>query len=80
MSDKFKINPFTGELDNVGDLGLSGGILTGDLEFPVTGYIMNDGTNRWRVTINSSGAIVTTLIVDDAGTPMGLLLSLTYAA
>ena len=59
---------------------IAGDVMTGDLEFPVTGFIMNDGTNRWRVTIDTDGALVTTLIPVTTGTPIGLLLSLTYAA
>ena len=59
---------------------ITGSVMTGDLEFPSTGFIMNDGTNRWRVTILSTGNLVTTLIAAGAttGQPMGLLLALTY--
>lgn len=35
--------------------------LTGQLQFPVDGFKMNDGTNNWTVTINTDGAIVTTV-------------------
>lgn len=43
-----------------------GEVLTGDYEFPVTGFIMNDGSKRYRVTVDSTGHLVTTEIV--AGT------------
>lgn len=55
---------------------------TGTHEFPVTGFIMqaSDGS-RWYVTIDSSGTLVTTVIASGGvGSPMGLLLSITYAA
>lgn len=51
---------------------LIGSVMTGDLEFPVTGFIMNDGTNRWRVTINTDGSLQTDIIsVTTNGSPMG---------
>ena len=65
-------------------VNISGDTMTGDLNFPTTGFIMNSATttsagspiglllsltyasggggNRYRVTVDSSGTIVTTLI------------------
>jgi hypothetical protein len=40
----------------------SGATMTGDLIFPATGYVMYDGAHRWRVTINTSGTLLTTQI------------------
>jgi len=39
----------------------SGGTMTGDLSFPTSGFVMNDGTHQWRVTV-SGGTIVTTMM------------------
>lgn len=64
-------------------LDKSGGILTGDLEFPTTGFIMNCGSKRFYITIGCDGALTSTEIVSGGaggGTPMGLLLALTYAS
>lgn len=63
--------------DHADKLDLSGGVLTGTLEFPSSGFIMNCGSTRYYVTIDCSGALVTTPIASTAGTPMGLLLALT---
>ena len=47
----------------------SGDTMTGDLNFPVLGYVMRDSNGvRWKVTIGTDGAIVTTPV---ATTPMG---------
>lgn len=68
MADQYKFNPFTGQLDDVGDFSSSGGTITGDVTFPVTGFLMTDSSgNTWRVTINTSGAIVTTLVITGPG-------------
>lgn len=53
------------------------------LSFPPSGFIMDCGTNKFHVTIDCSGNIVTTLITPpkvniSEGTGMGLLLALTY--
>ena len=51
---------------------ISGDTMTGDLNFPVTGFVMRDSNNlRWRVTVNTEGALVTTAIVStgEMGTP-----------
>lgn len=63
---------------------LAGDVMVGDLEFPVAGFIMqaSDGS-RWYVTINSSGALVTTVIaVTTVGSPIGPppFLWMTYAS
>lgn len=60
-------------------LSLSGGTMTGTLEFPTSGFIMNSGTKRFYITIDGSGALIATEI-GSIGTPIGLLLSLTYAS
>ena len=39
----------------------TGGTMTGDLNFPTSGFVMDDGTHQWRVTV-SGGTIVTTMI------------------
>lgn len=62
-------------------VNVTGDTMTGDLEFPVTGFIMDDGASLWRVTIDDTGALVTTVeAVVGVGNPMGLLLALTYSA
>jgi hypothetical protein len=58
----------------------SGSVMTGDLEFPATGFIMNDGTSRWRVTIDTDGNLVTTMINDNAGQIIGFPFGVTYAS
>ena len=69
-----KLNPTTGNLDLVNtDLGsyvkISGDTMTGDLEFPATGYIMkNTNGVRYRVTITTDGVLTTTPM---ATTPLG---------
>ncbi len=60
----------------------AGDIMVGDLEFPVAGFIMNDGTGRWRITIDNTGHLVSTIItaiIPVTGNPIGLLLALTYS-
>lgn len=68
----FKLNAITGLLDLVGVTSsttgvfvhISGDTMTGDLIFPVTGFIMTDPNGvQWRVTIDILGSIVTTQIV-----------------
>lgn len=56
------------------------GLLGSNIEFPVGGFIMNCGTKRYYVTIDCTGALVTTEITTTPGSPMGLLLTLTYAS
>lgn len=42
--------------------------LTGQLEFPVEGFIIKDSNNtRWTVTIDTDGSLVTTLIAEGIG-------------
>lgn len=81
----YKYNPFTGKLDDVGDLtattaaatyvAKAGDTMTGDLRFSTSliGIILNDGSASWRVTVNSSGALVTTQV---ANSPLGPSLGL----
>jgi hypothetical protein len=77
----FKFNPTTGELDLTGSSSL--GILANP--FPSTGLYMysSDGTKLWLMTLDATGAWVATDVTPatgTAGTPMGLLLSLTYSS
>jgi hypothetical protein len=78
MADQYKLNLFTGRLDNVG----TGSLYAGDVGSMPTGqndgylavvgdtlYYFSDG-NRYRITATLTPA---------AGSPIGLLLSLTYA-
>ena len=37
----------------------AGDSMAGDLSFPATGFLMNDGTDTWRVTIDTTGTLVT---------------------
>lgn len=65
---KFVFNPFTANLDVIEDhFGLSGIFITDA-----------DGV-EWQVTVDTSGNLVTTRVATTAGTPMGLLLALTYS-
>jgi hypothetical protein len=48
-------------------LPLAGGTLTGDVNYPLTGFVMKDSNNiRWRVTVNTDGSLETTAIVAGA--------------
>ena len=71
-------------LENPSSDWTTGGILTGDLEFPVTGYIMNCGSKRYRITMDCTGTFVITEIItptgDNTGIPIGFFpLTITYA-
>ena len=55
-----------------------GDTMTGTLEFPVTGFIMNSDTKRFLITINDEGTQAITDISTNAGKMMGLLC-LTYS-
>lgn len=57
----------------------TGGTMVGVLEFPTSGFIMNCGTKKYYITIDCQGAIVATQI-QQIGSPIGLLLSLTYTS
>lgn len=78
------LNPVTGKLDIKGAGGsssfpASGGTFTGDVEFPSTGFVMNSETKRWRITMDDTGAFVSSEIIGaNSGSPVGLLLTLTY--
>lgn len=53
-----KFNPITGKLDIAG-LSASGGNVTGDITFPVTGYLMTDSDGKlWRITIGTDGSLI----------------------
>lgn len=56
-------------------LKLTGGTMTGDEIFPANGYIMTDsGGVQWRVTVDTTGHLVTTKIT--AGASVWLSLGL----
>lgn len=62
----YRFNPFSGTFDLIGTstgMPTSGGTFTGDVTFPITGFIMvsPDGTH-WRVTVDNLGSLVTTVI------------------
>jgi hypothetical protein len=82
MAAKYIYDPLLGRGvyhdHGTGGFPADGGVLTGDLEFPLSGYIMNSDTKRWRITMNDEGAFVSTDISTNAGKMMGLLC-LTYA-
>lgn len=45
-------------------VAVAGDTMTGDLNFPATGYVMRDTNGvRWRVTVGTDGALITTQIV-----------------
>lgn len=52
-------------------VAVEGDTMEGDLEFPATGFLMTDSNGiKWRVTIGTDGAIVTTAILGtEIGTP-----------
>lgn len=59
----FKFNPFTGNFDQtITSLTGLNGVVGTAVEFPLAGFIMNDGVDRWRITIDTLGDIVTTKI------------------
>lgn len=60
-------------------VNVTGDIMTGDLIFPATGFVMKDTNGvQWRVTVETSGNLTTTEIVtSDPYFPYGLLLSAT---
>jgi len=76
----YKFNALTGRFDLVNSttslddtyVNTSGDTMTGDLEYPVTGFIMNCGSKRYRVTVDCLGALVTEeIVVVTLGTPLG---------
>lgn len=53
-------------------VNITGDTMTGDLNFPSTGYVMRDSNGlRWRVTIGTDGAFVINAITStgEIGTP-----------
>lgn len=66
---RFVLNPFTANLDAIED------------HFGVNGIFLTD-TNGvvWQVRVDTSGNLITTRVSSLVGTPMGLLLALTYSA
>lgn len=46
-------------------VNVSGDVVTGDIIFPSTGMILKDSNNlRWRLTVDTTGALTTTAIVE----------------
>lgn len=77
MADQFIVNPFTGRFDDIGSVTSAGATFTGDVIFPANGFLMTDSNGlQWRIKISTSGVLVTS---STTGSPMGLLLSLTYS-
>lgn len=63
----FKFNPLPRPFDLSGGsyLPLSGGTITGDVTYPKTGMILTDANGlRWRLTVDTTGALTTTAIVE----------------
>jgi hypothetical protein len=87
----FKFNPFTLNLDAIHDntaildthyVNVDGDTMTGELDMQDNAIILEaPNGGRYKVTVANDGSLVTTAIVagDNAGSPMGLLLILTYA-
>lgn len=76
-ADQLYLTPAQADTDYV---NVTGDTMTGDLEFPATGFIMaSAGGLRARVTMDENYALVTTPIVvsGTTGSPYGLLLILT---
>lgn len=40
-------------------VNISGDTMTGDLNFPVNGIVLSDGSGNWRVTLDATGHFVT---------------------
>ena len=40
----------------------AGGSVSGDMEYPPSGFVYSDGTDTWRVQIDNSGVLLTTAI------------------
>lgn len=76
------VTGLTSSLDDT-YVNVTGDTMVGDLRFPPEGFLMSDGTNLWRVTIDTNGAIVTTPEGSSggpaSGQSIGLLLALTYS-
>ena len=53
----------------------TGGTITGDIIFPTTGWIVNDGTDEWRMTISSNGFLIATRIRDSYAVQIGAGMS-----
>lgn len=64
----YTFNPFTGQLDFWTNI------------FGQNGIVLTDSNGvQWRVTVDTTGHLVTTQLATAAGTPIGLLLALTHA-
>jgi hypothetical protein len=43
----------------------NGDIVTGDLQFPSTGFLLSDGTTTWRLAISTTGHLTATRTSDN---------------
>lgn len=87
---RFVFNPFTGKFDSDSGItrvdadaryvNVTGDSMTGDLTFPEDGFVMTIGTASWRVTIDNTGALVTTLISAGSSVQPGPLLGINLVA
>lgn len=66
MASKVVFDPLLEDVvmhDHTDKLNLSGGIVSGDITYPATGYIMKDSNGvRWKVTVGTDGALITTAV------------------
>jgi hypothetical protein len=85
----YKLNPITGRLDITGIsrstadsryVNVTGDVMTGTLDMQKNAIILQASDNtRWNLTIDTTGALITTQITTPTpGTPIGMLLALTY--
>jgi hypothetical protein len=78
MADRFKLNPFTGQLDNIGQYAAEVGAAPTNKS---DGYMAVVGDTLYYFSGGDRYKLVATLDNPSAGTsgsPMGLLLLLTY--
>lgn len=71
----FKFNPLTSQLDLVGG-GSDNPYITNGTD-GIAVIRMESDNHLWDMTIDDTGAWVSTIVLE-TGTPMGLLLALTY--
>lgn len=66
--------------DLSGLMPLTGGTFTGDVKFPASGFKMIDANGTtWIITVDTDGALISTQQMVEVGSPIGLLLTLTYS-
>ena len=65
-------------------VNVTGDTMTGELTMGTNAIVLEDSAGvEWKLTVNTDGALVTTEVVPILpleGNPIGLLLTLTYAA